>query len=302
MKAIILFLSLLINSFGESFIQPLEPIHTINKEKAMLGKILFFDTSLSNDATISCASCHKAEYGWADNQVVSTGVYGRKGIINSPTVLNAVYNFKQFWNGRVDNLEEQAKGPIHTSFEMDMDEKKLENRLNKNSMYKNYFQKIYNVTSIKFHHIINAIAEYEKTLTTQDSKFDLYLKGKNQLNDKEMQGYKLFKMYGCITCHNGMNIGGNSFQKIGIVIPYKNCYKDRYEITNKKFDQCVYKVPTLRNIAKTAPYFHDGSAKTLRDAIKAMAYYNLGFDLQEQDIIKIEAFLHTLNAPLQEEY
>jgi len=117
-----------------------------------------------------------------------------------------------------------------------------------------------------------------------------------------MQGYKLFKMYGCITCHNGMNIGGNSFQKIGIVIPYKNCYKDRYEITNKKFDQCVYKVPTLRNIAKTAPYFHDGSAKTLRDAIKAMAYYNLGFDLQEQDIIKIEAFLHTLNAPLQEEY
>jgi len=286
---------------AESLIQPLEPIKNIDHKKAELGKLLFFDPILSRDKSINCASCHKAEYGWADNKVVSVGVYNRKGIINSPTVVNAVYNFKQFWNGRADTLKEQAKGPIHTAFEMDMDNKTLEERLNKSSLYVQYFKKIYKKERVEFDDVIDAIAEYEKRLTTKDSKFDRYLKGKATLTKEEERGYTIFKTYGCITCHNGQNIGGNSFQKIGIVISYDDCYLDRYEITKREFDKCVYKVPSLRNISKTAPYFHDGSAKTLQDAIKVMAYHNLGFKPRQDDVESLEAFLKTFDADLREE-
>lgn len=286
--------------FAESLIQPLVPISNISIEKAKLGKLLFFDTILSKDKKISCSSCHKSEYGWADNKAVSLGVYDRKGTINSPTILNSVYNFKQFWNGRADTLIEQAIGPLHNNFEMGMTTELIENRLNNNKMYKRFFKDIYHKNLIYLSDVLEVIAEYEKTLTTDDSKFDLYLKGKLSLSKKEKEGYTLFKTYGCITCHNGSNIGGNSFQKLGIVIPYKDCYLDRFEITKRNFDKCVYKVPTLRNISKTAPYFHDGSAKTLYEAIKTMGYHNLGFELNDSDIGKIETWLKTLDAELKE--
>jgi cytochrome c peroxidase len=300
MKIFLLFVMLSSFCYAESLIQPLEPVKNINFEKAKLGKLLFFDPTLSKDETISCASCHKSEHGWADDTAVSTGVYGRKGRLNSPTILNSVYSFKQFWNGRVGTLKEQAKGPIHNSFEMDMTAETIENRLNKNEMYLSSFKKVYHKNKINFNDVLESIAEYEKTLTTEDAKFDLYLKGKLSLTEKEEEGYTLFRTYGCITCHNGSNIGANSFQKIGIVIPYRNCYSDRYEITKREFDKCVYKVPTLRNISKTSPYFHDGSAQTLKEAIKTMAYYNLGFELENDDVDKIEAFLKTLDGNLKE--
>ena len=286
--------------FAESLIQPIKPVSGIDTDKALLGKTLFFDTSLSKDNTISCASCHKSEHGWADDVALSIGVYNRKGNINSPTVLNAVYNFKQFWNGRSDTLEEQAKGPLHNDFEMDMDKALLEKRINSNPAYKKSFKEIYGVKTIHFDNILDAIAEYEKTLTTKDSKFDLYLKGKASLTKLEEKGYENFRTFGCITCHNGMNIGGNSFQKMGIVIPYTNCVSDRFEITKRKFDRCVYKVPSLRNISKTAPYFHDGSAKTLQDAIKTMAFHNLGFEPEIEEVKAIEMFLRTLDADVRE--
>ena len=286
---------------ADIFIEPLKPIENIHKEKAELGKLLFFDPILSKDKKISCASCHKAEYGWADNTKVSLGVYAREGKVNSPTVLNAVYNFKQFWNGRVSTLQEQVEGPIHQSFEMDMNRTSVESRLNKSELYRTYFKNIYHKKSIVFSDVTDAIAEYEKTLTTENSRFDRYLKGELALSKEEKQGYKLFRTYGCITCHNGTNIGGNSFQKIGIVVPYENCFSDRYAITNREFDKCVYKVPTLRNISKTAPYFHDGSEATLVGAIKTMAYHNLGIELEEKDVKSIEAFLKSLDAKISED-
>jgi cytochrome c peroxidase len=144
--------------------------------------------------------------------------------------------------------------------------------------------------------VFDAIAEFEKALITPNSKFDLYLKGKAKLSKKEKEGFLLFKRYGCITCHNGINLGGNSYQKIGVVIKVYKMPRglDRYEVTKNPDDKYVYKVPTLRNIALTYPYFHNGSVKTLKEAIKLMGYYNLGIYLRDDEIDKIEAFLKTL--------
>jgi len=281
---------------AETLIQALEPVKGLNTQKVKLGEMLFFDPEFSRDGTVSCASCHKPENAWADSRAVSIGVYGRKGKINSPTVLNAVYNFKQFWNGRADSLEEQIEGPIHQTFEMDMNAQLIEEKIKKNSFYKTTFLKIYGSKDNLYKHFVDAIVEYEKSLTTPGAKFDRYLQGKVSLTQKEQKGYNLFRMYGCITCHNGVNVGGNSFQKLGIVIPYEDCYGDRYEVTNREFDRCVYKVPTLRNLEKTAPYFHDASAKTLKEAIQTMAYHNLGFEIDSDDVASIEAFLKSLSA------
>ena len=278
---------------ADSIIKPIPEKIKYNKQKAILGMYLFTDTRLSADKKISCMSCHKPNEGWADRRKVSIGVFGRKGRVNSPTVLNAVFNFRQFWNGRAKNLKEQVFGPLHTNFEMDMDKKEAEKTVNQIPFYKKLFKKIYHKDYITADMIADAIAEFEKTLITPNCKYDLYLKGKAKLTPKEMRGKILFKRYGCITCHNGVNIGGNSFQKMGLIIPYENCYDDRYEITHNPADKCVYKVPTLRNIELTAPYFHDGSSKTLKDAIKKMGYYNLGVILKPDEIDAIEAFLKT---------
>lgn len=287
---ILIFFKLL---FADMIIKPVPEKIKYNKQKASLGMYLFMDPRLSADKKISCMSCHKPSEGWADKRKVSIGVFGRKGRVNSPTVLNAVFNFRQFWNGRAKDLKDQVFGPLHSNFEMDTDKKEAEKTVNTISVYKELFKKIYHTDYITADMIADAIAEFEKTLITPDCKFDLYLKGKAKLTPLEMKGKILFKSYGCITCHNGVNIGGNSFQKMGLIIPYKNCIDDRYEITHNPADRCVYKVPTLRNIALTAPYFHDGSAETLKEAIKKMGYYNLGIELKSDEIEAIEAFLKT---------
>jgi len=286
--------------YGDKLIEPIPEKIEYNKQKAELGKFLFFDPILSKDKSVSCASCHKPSEGWADRGKVSIGVYGKKGNVQSPTVLNSVFNFRQFWNGRAKDLKEQINGPVHNNFEMAMDEKIVEERLNKIPFYKKLFKKVYHTGKIRYDMVVDAIAEFEKALITPDSKFDLYLKGKAKLTPLEEKGYVLFKKYGCVTCHNGRNIGGNSFQKMGIIFPVKKCVGDRYEITHAKFDKCVYKVPTLRNIALTAPYFHDGNAKTLKEAVEKMAYHNLGMKLSKEDIKAIVAFLKTLTGKTPE--
>lgn len=291
MKWIIVFIA---NILFASLITPIpESIH-INLKKAKLGYMLFFDTNLSRDKTISCASCHNPAEGWADRDRVSTGVYGRKGIIQSPTVLNAVFNFRQFWNGRAKDLKEQMNGPFHAHVEMDMTNELIIKRIKQNPKYVNMFKNIYKTNKITYDMVVDAIAEFEKGLITPDCKFDLYLKGKAKLTPLEMRGYILFKKYGCITCHNGVNVGGNSFQKMGLVVPTKQCVGDRYSITHNPLDRCVYKVPSLRNIALTAPYFHSGKAKTLREAIGVMSYHNLGFKFTKDEVDALVAFLKTL--------
>ena len=292
MKYLIIFF-INIYLFG-SLIVPIPQNAPFNKQKAKLGELLYFDTILSKDKTISCASCHNPAEGWADKRKVSIGVYGRKGFIQSPTVLNARFNFVQMWDGSCKNLKTQINGPIHNPVEMNMSNELVEKRLNASKMYKNLFKKVYHTDYITYDMMADAIAEFEKALYTPNSKFDLYLKGKAKLTKEEQKGYMLFKAYGCVICHNGVNVGGNSFQRMGAIHHLKDCKGDRYSLTHNPEDKCVYKVPTLRNIALTAPYFHNASAKTLLEAIEKMGYYNLGINIPKKDAKAIVAFLKTL--------
>lgn len=283
--------------------EPISPIPLkidYDKEKALLGKSLFFDPILSKDKSTSCLSCHNVFNGGADARDVSLGFAQRKGNIQSPTVLNARYNFVQFWNGRAENLKEQADGPLNNPAEHNMNKKSIEQRLNNSLLYKKEFKKVFGVSYIKYDLILEAIVEFEKALTTPNSKFDRYLKGEDELTKDEQKGYKLFKHYGCITCHNGINIGGNSFQKIGTFIAYNanTQYPDRSQVTHNEMDKNVFKVPTLRNITKTAPYFHDASAKDLKTALHIMAEHNLGIIMKDEDIEHIIKFLESLNGEL----
>ncbi|WP_456480016.1 cytochrome-c peroxidase [Nautilia sp.] len=285
---------ILIFANAQELIEPIPQNIKYDRQKAELGKMLFFDTSFSKDGRVSCASCHSSDEGWADRRKVSKGVYGKKGDVQSPTVLNAVFNFRQFWNGRAKDLKEQIEGPINNPNEMGFNVEKVTKIINFSPKYKKMFEKVYGKKKYTFDDFADAIAEFEKALITPECKFDLYLRGKAPLSGEEEKGYILFKKYGCVTCHNGINIGGNSFQKIGVIFPVKDCRDDRFQITHNPIDKCVYKVPTLRNIALTAPYFHSGITYELYEAVQIMAYHNLGFKLPKKDAKSIVAFLKTL--------
>lgn len=293
-----IFLIIFIHSLVQA--EPISPIPlkvNVDIQKAKLGKKLFLDTQFSKDGSVACISCHDIFNGGADGRVVSLGVGQRLGNIQAPTLFNSIYNFKQFWNGRANDLYEQIDGPVHNPVEMSMTNSMIEQHLNGSKEYKQDLKKIYHTVNITYKMFVDAIVEFEKALITPNSKFDKYLRGEEQLSSKEQKGYFLFKQLGCITCHNGINIGANSFQKMGTFIEYQNQqqYPDRYNITHDKDDINVFKVPSLRNISRTAPYFHDGSRKTLSDAIRAMAHYNLGIPISQEDINDLIVFLKTLD-------
>lgn len=295
-KYLVLIVSICIISFAGEPISPIPKTVKYNMEKALLGKKLFYDTLLSQDNTVSCVVCHKLSNGGADSRKVSLGTDGRLGNIQAPTVYNSRYNFTQFWNGRAADLKEQAKGPLENPNEHAMNPQLIEKRLDASKSYRKLFRKVYHTKKIRFNEVIDAIAEFEKVLITPNAKFDRYLRGEVALLPTEKEGYILFKQYGCITCHNGINIGGNSFQKMGTFFPYdaNTTYPDREALLKNKKYHNVFKVPMLRNIALTAPYFHDGSAKTLLDAVVKMSYHNLGISIPSADARKIVAFLKTL--------
>lgn len=281
---------------------PLEEYKIINKELVVLGEELFFDKNLSKDKNISCFSCHSV-YG-ADNKNFSLGVYGKKGNMNTLSIFNSVYNFSFFWNGKADSLKEQIIGPLTNKHEMNISKEEIEKILNSSPKYISLFKKVFNKKP-SYEKMIDSIIEFEKTLITVNSKFDKYLRGEINLSKEENKGLQLFQNYGCVTCHNGVNIGGNSFQKFGSVIYYKNYGKkvsDRYSYTLDKEDINVYRVPSLRNVEKTSPYFHSGFVKSLKEAINIMAYYNLGKTLNDDEINAIESFLKTLTGELPESY
>jgi len=285
---------------GAEPIAPIPESIPYDAAKAAGGEKLFFDPILSRDYTISCATCHDFSKGGADARNVSTGIHHQKGSMNAPTVLNSIFNFTQFWNGRAKNLTEQALGPIHNPIEMGLTPAESTLRLKGDPAYSNAFEKITGRRTITANDIAIMIAEYEKTLITPNGRFDLYLRGEKSLSPKEMEGYQLFKTLGCISCHNGVNVGGNSYQKMGAILSIERKAKtdDRYAITHRERDKNVFKVPTLRNIALTAPYFHDGSAATLREAINKMSYHNLGIKLSEKEIDSLLTFLNTLTGKL----
>jgi len=296
MKFIFIFL-FFIYAYSEQ-ITPI-PLHVddINIKKARLGKKLFFDPILSKDNTVACAGCHFIDDGGDDNQKVSYGINGKTGTRNSPTVLNSRYNFVQFWDGRAKNLTDQAKGPIENPVEMGNNFPDLIKTLN-SSKYKGFFKKIYQ-DGITEENIVDAIGEYEKTLITPNAPFDRYLRGdKNAITNEQKKGYELFKEKGCISCHNGINIGGNLYSKFGYYAPIKSSDLGRYNVTKNEEDKYYFKVPTLRNIEHTAPYLHDGRYETLEDVIESMMIYQLGRKKNKAEVKSIVEFLKSLNGEL----
>lgn len=286
------------NGFSEPLISPLPNSVKANPQKVILGKKLFMDPKLSKDGTIACVNCHNLYSGGADSTAVSTGVGGKQGNINAPTVFNSSYNLAQFWNGRAKNLKDQASGPMTNPVEMANSPQKIVAIISANPEYMKLFKQTYPKDGITMGTIADAIAEFEKTLITPNSRFDRYLNGDiTALNKIEKEGFELFKNRGCIACHNGINVGGNMYQKFGIFAHYRDRLNTlgRYEVTKNPEDKYYFKVPSLRNIEKTAPYFHDGSAKTLEEAIQTMAYYQLGRKLSKNEIVKIATFLRTLS-------
>ncbi len=294
---------LIIFSFLKASSEPITPIPDrleVDSKKVALGKKLFFDARLSRNNTIACASCHIISQGGDDNLPHSFGIGGQEGTVNAPTVLNAVFNFRQFWDGRAKDLQEQAEGPIQNPIEMGFNFPDLIKKLNQTE-YKKAFASIYK-EGITKRSITNAIAEYEKTLITPNSPFDRYLKGDtNALSKRAKKGYALFKSKGCISCHHGVNIGANMYSRFGVFEPSEATWLGRYNITKKARDKYSFKVPTLRNIALTAPYFHDGSVATLNEAIKRMAQLQLGRYITQEEIDDIEHFLKSLSGDLPEE-
>ncbi len=277
-------------------ITPLPKYVPTNPQKVALGKSLFFDPILSKDGTVSCASCHDIFDGGDDGRQFSIGIEGRTGSINAPTVLNAVFNFRQFWDGRARDLQEQAAGPIENPVEMGNTFDNLIQTL-ENSPYKARFEKIY-PQGITKETITDAIAEFEKTLITP-SAFDRYLKGdQDAITQEQKEGYALFKQKGCIACHHGRNVGGNMYNKFGIIVSVKDNNPGRYNVTKNPIDKYFFKVPSLRNVTKTAPYFHNGKTKELKDAVYFMAKHQVGRPITEEEVQKIIAFLYSLEGDL----
>ncbi len=293
----ILFLQIAIVYLLGSSIEPIPQTVEYNYEKALLGKKLFFDPILSKDNSISCATCHDLKNGGDDGLKFSVGIDGQIGDINAPTVLNSFFNFRQFWDGRAHNLEEQALGPIENPVEMGHDFATLVKKL-KATTYNKDFKKIY-IDGITKENLADAIAEFEKTLITPNSAFDRFLKGdETAITSFEKEGYELFRSKGCISCHNGVNIGGNLYSKFGMIVDIDSKHLGKYNITKNEWDKYYFKVPSLRNISLTAPYFHDGRYDTLKEAVKTMSLVQLGRPITEKEIEKIVAFLKTLNGEL----
>ncbi|MCP4522222.1 MAG: cytochrome-c peroxidase [Cytophagales bacterium] len=283
------------------------PSNPITPAKIALGKLLYYDVRLSKNGTQSCNSCHNLSSFGVDNLPTSPGDGGQNGDRNSPSVINAAYHFTQFWDGRAGSLEEQATMPILNPIEMGIpNEEFLINRLSKIKLYQDKFQEAFpnDKKPLTFENIAKSIAVFERILVTQ-TKFDNFLKGdKNILNEQELRGLGLFLNRGCVVCHNGDNLGGNMFQKFGVHDDYwkhTNSTKideGRYTITKNEGDKYVFKVPSLRNVTKTAPYFHDGSVQTLKEAVRIMTKINVSAEFNETEINDIIAFLGTLTGDL----
>ena len=269
--------------------------------KIELGKMLWFDPRLSLSGKVSCNTCHDLSTNGADTKPLSIGYAGRKGTVNSPTVFNAEKQIAQFWDGRAKTLAEQATGPITNPLEMAMTPELAEGVIRSIPGYRPYFEKAFGSKNPTFSEIAESLAAFETTLTTPNAPFERYLKGdKNALTQQQIDGLKLFRRSGCIRCHSGNLLGGTSFQKVGSVRPYvtDNSSKGRMDVSGKPWDEMMFKVPTLLNVERTAPYFHDGAVKTLPDAVKKMADIQLDMNLSEKQVEEIVAFLESLNGEL----
>jgi len=274
----------------------------ITAEKVALGQMLYHDTRLSKNHDVSCNSCHGLDKFGVDNEKTSPGHKGQRGGRNSPTVYNSAPYVAQFWDGRSPDLEDQAKGPILNPIEMAMpSEEAVVNVLKSIPGYAPLFAKAFpdDKDPITYDNLAKAIGAFERRLVTP-SKFDKFIAGdKTALNEAEKKGLAKFASLGCTTCHNGPAIGGSSFQRIGQVIAYDDKEDlGRFEVTKATADKQVFKVPSLRNIEKTGPYFHNGRWATLEETVKTMAKHQLGKELGDDEIASVITFLKTLTGEL----
>jgi len=291
----------------EQYIDLQEPITPIPLEikldarKVALGRRLFHDPRLSRDESISCAYCHNLSKGGMDGLPHPIGIAGKMGKINTLTVFNSGFNFRLFWDGRVATLEDQINFPMNSPCEMDSSWDEVIAKLGKVEDYRRDFGAVY-PDGISIFAIKDTIATFERSLITPNGKFDRFLRGdKSALDAEELEGYKLFKSLGCISCHQGRNVGGNMFEKLGVVDNYfvqrGNVQKidfGRYNVTGIEENRYEFRVPSLRNVALTAPYFHDASARTLEQAVSIMGKYQLGVTLTKAEVSRIVKFLTTL--------
>jgi len=278
----------------------------ITDAKVKLGRMLYYDPRLSANQKISCNTCHPLDAYGAEQQTVSTGFHGQKGSRNAPTVYNAAGHFVQFWDGRAPTIEEQAKGPIMNPVEMAMPSHVAAVTVLKSMPeYMTLFEQAFPGTPdpITYDNMAKAIGAFERGLVTP-ARWDAFLEGdQNALSDKEKEGFNTFAAIGCQWCHNGPYVGGGVFQKLGVTKPWPD-QKDtgRYQVTKAEEDKMVFKVPSLRNIERTGPYFHDGSVPTLDQAIRNMGAYQRGANLSSAQIKSIEAWMATLSGTIPAGY
>ena len=297
---------------ASAFFQPISSLdlEAPDADKVILGKYLFFDTQLSGQGNISCNSCHNLNTYGVDNERFSPGdAPGTIGGRNSPTVFHAALHKMQFWDGRAADVEEQAGGPILNPLEHNIkNEKQLVDRLKEIELYQDLFTIAYgNKNPISFKNMTNAIGAFERTLMPE-SKFDKYLEGDDSaLSIQEKKGLKIFIDSGCITCHSGPALGGQMFQKFGLFDDYwkytesKDVDLGLFDISKKESEKYIFKVPGLRNIVHTSPYFHDGSIKDLDTAVKIMGKLQRNVDLSEEEVKDIVAFLGSLSSDIPED-
>ncbi len=292
------------------------PENPMSREKIALGKALFFETKLSRDETLNCASCHILEEGGDDNLPTAIGYHGQANPfhLNSPTVLNAALAKAQFWNGRVKDVEAQAGGPVQAPFEMNMTPAEVEQRLNASSHYQEAFKEVFGSKKITFEHVRKAIGAYERTLLTYGD-YDRFLEGDNHaLSAQAKRGMTLFMTQGCKGCHTGMSVGGQSMQQFPLRRYFSEyfgaIFKPDMKINKSPFpfenlggflgqnDKLKFRVPILRNVTKTAPYFHNGSVEKIEEAVRIMSKYQLGNEFSPEQIDDVVAFLKSLEGEL----
>lgn len=282
-------------------ISPIPPNSALNKAKLELGSLLYQDKRLSIDNQFSCASCHQLDHGGSDGRVVSQGAK-ESDALNTPSIFNTKFNFRQNWDGSARSLAEQLDMTVRQYGNKNHPWDALLTRLSEDTELVKRFAAIYRKTQITRDDFTDAMIYYVSSLTTPNCRFDQYLRGDEKAMDKdELRGYTLFKDYGCVSCHQGVNIGGNLYQRFGIFYDYfrargniKKADYGRMNITGRSTDAHVFKVPSLRNVALTAPYLHDGQAKTLEQAVSLMGTTQLGVDIKKQDVTLIVKFLKTL--------
>ena len=291
---------------AQKVIRPLPKVPELNRSQVTLGEKLYHDVRLSKDNSISCNSCHDLAKGGVDGKQFSSGVNGSKGDVNAPTVYNAALNIAQFWDGRAKDLETQADGPPNNPLEMASNWGQISDKLNQDEELKKQVEEVY-AEDFSGTNIMHSIAQFERTLITPNSALDRHLKGEDSaLSSEAQKGYQLFLDQACATCHVGPALGGQSYEKMGRTGDYfadrgniTKADNGRFNFTDKEQDRYKFKVPTLRNIALTQPYFHDGTIKELSKAVEMMARYQLGISLSSDQTKQLVAFLDGLTGEYQ---